>query len=912
MSKVTYNERSWAIDIISEITLFGSKTNKSIKRAGGESTINTGTKRLFPDVLLYGEHSDILMGWELKMPDTPITDKEFIENAQAKAEILGLNGFLLWNATNAVLYATDNGLKDYVPIKTWETSHGVIKSRKNVLENRDKWIISLHEILKDLNVFFESGIIQRKPFVESFKESTIVDFILKSSNLNALELRKAASIDSIFGAEVNVWWRVSKHEYPAHEQWEILAEIILVNWINKILFANILTAFYNEANAVYGIDSNTSPSEASIIFQQISERCDFWNIFQPQLGEKYILKDSWAEIVQINMLLKDIELASIGQDLLQNLLENVIYTAKRKVSGQYTTPMRLARLLIHLTLNNKRETIHDPCCGTGTIPRAAYDIKREAGLSAEESLSSIFASDKVSFPLQMATLAISEPENIGQVIQIFKQDCTEISVNQNLILRDPYDGSLVNRTYNKVNHIASNLPFIQQEDLKILNPNIKDKTNEFIQEKLESTLKLNPKSDLYAYLPFYLWELLTDNGSLGIIISNSWLGTDWGEKFREILSRFFYIDYIVTAGLGRWFNNADVVTNILIFRKKATPTEPTDSDVTKFVTIFKRLDSLSNEEIQEIYENIVTNTNDIYLTSQEYKTAEIMSIPLNWNALFSDISWLTEVEEKIIYCNTLFDINRGERRGWNDMFYPSIGHGIEPEYIKPVLRTPRHIKTLVAVAESQAFCCSQSIENMSEYEHTGALHWISRFEHEYNEKGEPLVESLARSGSYWYEMNGSTMADLVASMNFDQRIFIAKLNTLSFVDQRLTRFTSNSDSLDIDLTHALLNSLLGIFFIESLGFGRGLGALDLSSTRMKNHLRMLNPNLLNEDQITEIKAKFIHVRDRDILPIKEELEQEDRIEFDNAVLGAFELLHLKDRIQNSFLFLYNMRTSTKD
>ena len=82
-------------------------------------------------------------------------------------------------------------------------------------------------------------------------------------------------------------------------------------------------------------------------------------------------------------------------------------------------------------------------------------------------------------------------------------------------------------------------------------------------------------------------------------------------------------------------------------------------------------------------------------------------------------------------------------------------------------------------------------------------------------------------------MKNSTMADLVASMNFDKRIFIAKLDKKSFVNQRLTRFTAKNKNIDIDLSCALLNSTLGIFFIESIGFGRGLGVLDLSSTRMK-------------------------------------------------------------------------------
>ena len=297
----------------------------------------------------------------------------------------------------------------------------------------------------------------------------------------------------------------------------------------------------------------------------------------------------------------------------------------------------------------------------------------------------------------------------------------------------------------------------------------------------------------------------------------------------------------------------------------------------------------------------------------EYKTHEIIDIPLNWNTLFTDISWLDELNDKLIYANELFNINRGERRGWNAMFYPEKGHGIESEYIESILRTPRHIKTLIAHADTDAFCCSKSIKELKGLTHNGALSWINKFEYQLNNdknNPKPLPEVLNKPNSYWYEMNNSTMADLVASMNFDKRMFIAKLNKKSFVDQRLTRFTAQK-KMDIDLIHALLNSLIGIFFIESLGFGRGLGALDLSSTRMRKYLRVLNPDLLTVEQINIIKKKFILIRDREIKNILQEFKEEDRVDFDNTVLEAFGLLHLKDRIIDSFLYLFDMRTNVR-
>lgn len=908
MSKVTYNERSWAIDIITEITLYSSSRSQIIKRAGGESTINTGKKRLFPDVLLYGENSDILMGWELKMPDTSMSNQEFIDNAISKAEILKLNSFLLWNGQSAILYKLNDTA--YEPFKNWDTSHGgIITDRLTIESNRNLWITSLHEILKDLNLFIISGDIKKKPLIESFKDSNIIQFILRNSLTNAKALEQSAKIDAKFDAEANIWWKTSKHEYPKHNKWNILSEIILVNWINKFLFAHILTSVRDEAKEIYSINYNVDIVEAINIFKNISLNCDFWNIFQPQLGEKYILPDSWNEIVQLNQLLKEIELSSIGQELLQKLLENVIYSSKRKISGQYTTPMFLARLLVLLTLNNKTETLHDPCCGTGTIARATYDIKKEVGISTKESLKSIFASDKVAFPLQMATLAISEPTNFGEIIQVFKKDCSELSIGEDIEFRNPFDGSVINRKYYKINNIASNLPFIKQEDLKKLNPEIQNKINKLLNEKFSKKDKLNEKSDLYAYLPFTFWDILSENGKLGIIVSNSWLGTDWGEKFKKFLTRFYKLDYVLTSSTGRWFQNADVVTNIVILTKREFLIDKLpNTEKTKFITISHDfLDDSNYENIREIYQNIITNTLDKRFKVEEYSTEEILSEPLNWNTLFSDISWIKQINKKLIFCSTLFEIKRGARRGWDDMFYPSSNHGIEQDFIKPVLKSSRDIDSLTSIAESEAFCCSLSIEELSQKGNTGAIAWINKFKYGFNEVGKPLPEVLKIKNGYWYTMHDTEMADFVTSVNPDKRIFISRLNEKSFVNQRLIRFTSLKFDTDLELSHALLNSLMGIFFIEALGFGRGLGALDLSSNRMKKYFRMLNPSLLTDSQIKEIKNKFALFKNRDVQNIRIELNDSIRKDFDLTVLKAYEIEHLYDSIKSSFLFLFNMR-----
>lgn len=906
MAKISYNERSWAIDLISEINSYSLGIDKTINKAGGETTINTGKRRLFPDVLLYGKNSEILMGWELKMPDTPVTDEEFVKNAVLKADILGLNSFLLWNVGVAVLYIKKDN--KFEPAKTWDSLKTSIKLREDVDGLKNEWVKLLHEILKDLNAFFENGLIEKKTFIESFKDSEIVNFILRNDGGVAESLKKAAVQDARFLAEANMWWRVAKLDYPKHNQWEILSKIILINWINKFLFAHILIAFFDPAKRIESINSETAIDDAVEIFKKISSECNFWNIFQPQLGENYLTPESWSEIVQLNILLNDIELSSIGQELLQELLQDIIYSSKRKIAGQYATPMFLARLAVALTVLNKELDLHDPCCGTGTIARAAYDIKKESGIKPNDALKSVFSSDKVAFPLQMATIALTEPNNIGEIIQIFKKDCTDISIGKNIEFKDPYTGNPIIRKYEGVEYVVSNLPFIQQEDLNILNPNIKENTTKLFENILNENIVLSAKSDLYAYLPFYLWNIIKTDGRLGIITSNSWLGTEWGEDFRKILNKFYHIEKVLISGNGRWFDNADVVTTLTILNKRNFAGKINDDEFTDFITVnydLKR--EVGNSKISEISENILLNVSSEDVAIQRYETQNLFNFDLNWSALFSDVSWLENINKKLIPASQLFEINRGERRGWDAMFYPESGHGIDSEYIQPVLKSSVDIDKLVTHAESEAFCCSRTLEELEKLGHVGALNWINKFAHEFNSKGDKLLpEALKRAGIFWYEMNNSTMADLVTSINFDRRIFVAKLEKRSFVNQRLTRFTAKNENVDIDLTQALLNSVLGIFFIEALGFGRGLGALDLSSTRMKG-LKILNPSLLTEEQKNTIKKKFAVLKNREIMPILDELNSDDRKEFDDAVFNAFGILEYKEKIIESLKTLYGIR-----
>jgi hypothetical protein len=290
---------------------------------------------------------------------------------------------------------------------------------------------------------------------------------------------------------------------------------------------------------------------------------------------------------------------------------------------------------------------------------------------------------------------------------------------------------------------------------------------------------------------------------------------------------------------------------------------------------------------------------------------ELERLGMQWSSLFADVEWLPKVGGALVGAGSIFTINRGERRGWDEMFYPEGAHGIEPEYLVPVLKSPKSVTGMVAQPDSLAFCCDKPLAELERLGHKGALRWIARFTHGRNETGIPLPESLARSGMEWYQMDPATRADLAMSINYDERLYVARLEQRPFVNQRLTRLTANNPNTDTHLCHALMNCILGVFYIESLGFGRGLGVLDLNSTKMKQSLFMLDPVGLSAEARAEIMAAFSPLLKRSVEPVTEELARADRQEFDRVVLRSYGLGGYYESIRDALLTLYRIRKAAE-
>jgi hypothetical protein len=905
MSKYSpaYNERSWAIDLIGHIKTFVAQHNRSIKDAGGEQTIRAEGGSLFPDVLLFGDRSTarILQGWELKMPDTSIDDFDFRDNAEIKARALGLDSFLLWNVTHAHLYTRDSITDEFTCVHQWDDLSD-ITTRTAVPANRRRWQTLAEEIIAHLNGLFDSGSLEGRQFIEAYRSGGVTALIMENAGDVTDALTTAARRDATLRNEMTLWWNRYGAEYASGTMEQVLGQAIISNWIGKILFAHILRETDQRAQRIASINDETTPEQALRLFRQLSDDCNFWTIFSDSLGLNIIPQKAWDHLKQFNHLLSDLRVGSVDQGQLSGILEATVEVATRKLRGQYPTPIELARLLVHLCVRNLEEDrLLDPCCGSGTIARAALEQKLSAGINGEQASSTIYASDQDPQAVQIATFALAHPHLMHMPLRIFKQDAFTLTPDMIVEFRNPSNGTLFSERLGTFQAITSNLPFVAQAGRKQYGNALQT-----VYSTMLAGRDFTGRADVAAYLPFALNPLLATGGRLGIIITNAWLGTDWGDDFYNQLAHYYDLKCVITSGAGRWFKNSEVVTNILIMDKKENP-EQQSGDV-KFVVLKRPLEEMSDDEAVQIAAAQIElgQTQNDTMTIRAVSQADMAAFRvygLGGNAQFVNCDWILKLP--LVPLKDIFDISRGERRGMNDLFYPRPGHGIEAEYIIPLAKSPSEFTRLTMSPTREAFSCSRTEEELEALGHTGALNWIRRF------KTQDVITRLTRTNLLWYEMNTDNLADLVMFINYGDRLFVGRVNPPSFADQRLVPLKPHAD-IDIELHHALLNSTISMFIIEGLGFGRGLGALDLNKDRIEDYMHMLDVNQLDEESIENIKSAFAPLLQRDILPIADELEQPDRIAFDDAIIEAFDLQISRTDIYDSILSLVEIRRTATE
>ena len=586
----------------------------------------------------------------------------------------------------------------------------------------ERWRSRLVEILDTLNDYFRSGQLKSVSPVHVLRDRFLADFMssLVADTTRSLAEAKAASAS--LDRRLDRWWRENAAEYGARGSVPVrlreLALVILTSWTNRFLFCHYLKHFHHAAALVDGIRDDCTIGDAEEIFRTVSAECDFMHVFGTHPFSEYIGENSWRALVGFNEFLTELRLHELPHDQLGSVLERMLIYSRRKAAGQFVTPPELARLLVALAMERRGEAVLDPCCGSGQIALAAYEAKRRAGIAVSEAMRTVWASDKFHFPLQLCTLALARRESVGETLRVFRRDVFDLEPGETVEIVEPEGGRQVSVKLPRPVTVVSNLPFVRAEDFDAVNERAREATGE---------ARISNRADLFARVSAAsLPTSCQRRGGIGVIVGNSWLGTEWGTQLRRALRERFHIETVVISGAGRWFVEPKVVTTILVLARGTTPARPS-----RFVTMRRPIRDLTGEVVRRMADDLdraeVVDTPHYVIRAQPQRLTQLVEDALGGcTALFGECEWLPETLDRLVPVERFFTVRRGERRGWNAMFYPPANHRIEPDYIAPVLRSSTAIPGLRAQPDGEAFCCSESVQDLQRLGHRGALRWIGR------------------------------------------------------------------------------------------------------------------------------------------------------------------------------------------
>lgn len=917
MPELKANERSEAIELIKESQKIFDVRDLVFKQATGEQSLKRSgsndqrANTLFPDVLFYEDEFQIkvALGWELKMPDTDINDEELLSNAIDKADRLKTNAFVLWNFKQVVVYCRSyNG--GWTISKRWDNLKGNT-TRQDVISNRNVWKTLLLEVIVYLNELFREKIVNAVPVLSS--ADTIAEDIADKYSAELAQYYQELGNRHLL-IEIKRWYGTELLEFSSklvkdvneQEMTRMFAKNILINWVNRIVFSNLLKSQHNSIYNALGflLDESSNFNQVAKAFNEATKRSDFYSILHCEPTSEILSDSSQSVLREYASFLNEKQFDDLDQKEFQTTMESIIDVSKRELMGLYTTPKLLAEFLVKVSIKSTDSKVIDPCVGSGTIVSTIMNLIAKSK-GSKFAHNNVWASDKYRMPMQVANISMSSKESLNLPNIIFQKDLLSLRSGQKIKITDPTDGKILEKIVPEFDYVISNLPFIRSERI---NDDKEEKVrmaeiNDYL--KIRGINKLDLKKDWYQFGIVGIERILKDKGSMSVITSNSWLKTKGRTNFIELLFSLFEIDKVIISGKGRWFNNADVVTTILVLNKKVS----TNNRV-KFIKLTSDINHISEEDLTDLADSMVLNDdNGENYTSISYSKEEIINFienGLSLNVLFHNMKWFEKIQHLIIPMTSVFSGRRGVK-STNDAFFYDIApsENIEPKYIKPLLKTPASVKGFAASADSNVFFIRDNFKDLEPTSEGGAYNYIKKYEKQPKNKSQLELER-------WYQFPDPVYGDFVTSLNPDQRLFWSSISKDLLINQRLTVFRVKPEvNADKRLIHALLNTYFGQFMIEATGFGRGLGVLDTTKDGIMDSV-MLDFNKLKADDSFEIIQLWENISNEPVPNILDQLSDEKWLDYNRRVFEKFGVMELLDELVETFKQAVMLRSSVRD
>ena len=438
--------------------------------------------------------------------------------------------------------------------------------------------------------------------------------------------------------------------------------------------------------------------------------------------------------------------------------------------------------------------------------------------------------------------------------------------------------------------------------------------------------KLDAKSDLYVYFYLHGLSLLNPKGSFCFITSNSWLDVGYGKDVQEFLLKHSHVKVILDNQAKRSFAQADVNTIIALLSPSDDKRQWGFDKTARFVMFKVPFEDILSpvifQEIEEATERMsrpefrVCTLRQRELYEEGLPTSDKEGRKRVATARYEGNKWggkylrapdifftiLEKGKRLLVPIKAFGAVDTGLYSGINDFFYLTLSRakelGIEREYLKPLIKSPRDVQHLLidtSQVETVVFVCQCSKVDLRRLRHLGALNYIEWGESQVTRAKQkvtagipwPEVPSVKSRKPGWYAVKNAYPTQVFMLYGINDRYIHPQSTSPSISDRRfhMVRYGDYNPQV----IAALLNTFLTTLFIEISGRSNlGQGALDFATVDA-NRILIPNPAELTNSTIELLRARMSDIEQRPIGSVWEESEKPDRRALDNVIFDTLGL-----------------------
>ncbi|MGC9012693.1 N-6 DNA methylase, partial [Thermogladius sp.] len=700
-----------------------------------------------------------------------VTSEEVVGQVFAYAAILKRNGIYV----PFVATANDRQLalfmvpKEIDKVVNWEAiddrDYGRVLSTKYIYETlRPKYLLK-HERIRFTDDFFAGYLdlmceLYAKPFEvreeEKEKKRQELHWLVIEDLRGFVDVLTPFVMDAIapggsfkreLAGEVEKYAKERGYS-PTPEQ---LAREMAYVLMNKIVFYKVLERYYNldKLKPFYSEGEVRTVSEylkkLKELFEKAIERTgDFETVFRTGIYDKIEVVESEEVLKLLDWLVRLLgshEVEKLG-DVIGYIYEELIPAEERHQLGQFYTPKPVAELIVKWAVRNPDDKVLDPGCGSGTFLVEAYkrlvelksrkpynEIRHVPEDVHRQILDQLYGVDINEFPahLTAVNLAIKNPRVSSTNINVFVRDYFTIKPNQQLLApytaKTPRGEEKKSVVFGNFDAVVGNPPYTRWTEVidstknEILNTYRGTLTN---YKKLTPQVQRGVEPGIYVYWIIHSTGFLKEGGRLGMIISDSWLQSDYGVGFGRYLLDNYKVRAVIDIST-RVFPVPLVGACILLMEKESKKEERERNNIV-FMLLRPR-ESVNVDYILKLVEEYSSKPG-FYKISDEVvinvvPQAEVYKRGEKWiNYVFNPQIIQTILEklrqnDYIVQMDELFEVYRGNtvwsmwaikngKRpdvGGEEFFYLTEKRarelGIPEEYLYPLLPSSKYMRFFV-------------------------------------------------------------------------------------------------------------------------------------------------------------------------------------------------------------------------